>query len=77
MNFYDYNYLFHKFFKSCSIFNNLSFNSFCSSIKAFFFLVSSLIKGELKYFWYATKKTAKAAIIPRAPIIKIGDEGKS
>jgi len=36
-----------------------------------------LYKGELKYFWKETKKTAIATAMPRAPIIKIGDEGKS
>ncbi len=68
---------FYKFFNSCSIFSNLSLNPFCSLIRDFFFSARSLFKGELKYFWYETKKTAIATAIPNAPIIKIGDEGKS
>ena len=46
-------------------------------MKAFFFTASYLFKGELKYFWYEIKKTAIATEMPRAPIIKIGDEAKS
>jgi len=42
---------FYKFFNSCSIFSSLSFNSFFSLIKDFFFSARSLFKGELKYFW--------------------------
>ena len=46
----------YKFFKSCSIFSNLSFNSFCSLIRDFFFSARSLFKGELKYFGKKQKK---------------------
>ena len=42
-----------------------------------FFFASSYLKGELKIFYYAIKKTAIVVAISRAPIIKFGDNGKS